>query len=245
MISDLNSKYLDAKSSPDQSRIVFSKISSNEDHNENQLIILDNENENIIKSGVTTRKPQWSPDGKKIVYQSIESKRDAEYSLESWNIYLKDLSLSSSEKEEYITNGYSPIFISDEKILVAKNDGIYLVDLINPSEKSFLIYEFKTNQTDPRIAVSSNFKYLAFSEEDSVYVLEIDNWESDFNKFKNQKVVNAYAKEIIFSPDNQNIILTKNDLKQRKLFIYDLKNFSKVSEINFDNLNILVTDWKN
>lgn len=127
----------------------------------------DKEPQNLTKGGWPNRSPSWSPDGKKIVF---ESKRDGKY-----RIYFLDLGSGETEvliRGESWWGAHVPKWSSDGKFIAFLDGGLRLMD-ISTKKISPLVINMRVGWFD----WSPNSKMIAFEEpkvgKDELYLFEV------------------------------------------------------------------------
>lgn len=245
--------YLDSKLSNKLDKMLF----VGEKDGKSQLYIAGvNNNKNIEQLPVGDEKPtikrmpDWSKDDTMIVYQDIsaDSNLDQQYWAKNWKIHLFYL---SSGVDRVIANGINPIFLDDGKLIITKDDGIYLVDPnIDDGYQQLILFFDNPVDLNIKTILSQDQKILALSDRESIKIFKVDNW-SDLDMLNNPKVIYRKAHEIILSPDNKFMLLQtlKSKTQKSKLTVIELQNEQQVKDDIFnldefkDEDDLFITDW--
>ena len=182
----------------------------------------------------------WSPDGTLLAYSKLikaTSTTEERQFAHSWRVFATDL----SGKATRITRGVSPVFVSKERLLVIKDDGLYLFSVApdTEGEKALTIPNGKATGS-MRLAVSTDRKLLAWSDpsasKGSLFALD------SAGKLTLLKTLAGVYNETVFSPDGRYLALHKTAASS--VILYNLSNFRK----GLLNLPALsqgnISDWR-
>lgn len=252
-LADENWSYLDSKLSHKLDKVLF----VGEKNGESQLYIADvNDNKNIKQLAIDNkdltikRMPSWSRDDTMIVYQDIpaESDLDQRYWAKNWKIHLFYL---SSGMDRVITNGINPIFLDNGKLIITKDDGIYLLDPnIEDGYQQLILFFNNPTNLNTKTILSQDQTMIAISDRDNINIFKINNW-SDLDMLNNPHIIHKQAHGIIFSPDNKFMLLQtlKSKTQKSKLTVIELQNEQQVKDDIFnldefkDEDDLFITDW--
>jgi|GEM_PF-3989273 len=244
-----NQEFYTNQLSPDGEQMVFA--SSVED--ESQIYIADKNGENKKQITTSTEKllkrcPKWSYSQDLIAFQTLplENKALDAFLVKNWEVFVTDL----NGNEKFITKGASPIFLSDGRLLVMKENGLYIFDIENSDNKGFAIWFFGINEmtSNMKLAVSDNGKYLALTDSFSVSIFEIEDWKS-LSMLGEARTIDVSGYWPVFSPDSNFMILqkvNKETEKNPKLFMYNLQTLEKKELLDlgdYNRLHMFVSDW--
>ena len=245
--------YLDSKLSHKLDKVLF----VGEKNGESQLYIADvNDNKNIKQLAIDNkdltikRMPSWSRDDTMIVYQDIpaESDLDQRYWAKNWKIHLFYL---SSGIDRVITNGINPIFLDNGKLIITKDDGIYLLDPnIEDGYQQLILFFNNPTNLNTKTILSQDQTMIAISDRDNINIFKINNW-SDLDMLNNPHIIHKQAHGIIFSPDNKFMLLQtlKSKTQKSKLTVIELQKEQQVKNDIFnldefkDEDDLFITDW--
>lgn len=158
---------------------------------------------------VFKREPIISPSKSLIAYisqrEDLKEGETTEFP-EGWTVFLTNL----SGKAVKVSNGVNPLFSPDEtKLLVLKNDGLYIFDIkdtLNPKEIGVVVktVDGRASQT-MKLSLSRDRNMLAWSSpgKKNVVVSKINSWESF--SITPIKVFQVKAYWSVFSPDGKSL----------------------------------------
>lgn len=188
------------------------------------------------------REPIVSHDGTKIAYvaQVIDEGLDSTFP-RAWRVVVTDM----SGKEEYVTRGVNPIFSPDDtKLLVLKEDGLYLFDLkknvsADPSEGKVGTLVLPSlggsNSQTMKLTLSPDDLSLLWSNPKGGKVgLYSITWEPFALTIRRTFDVHAFWSA--FSPDNQYVALEEVDLgtevRNPRVVVYSLTSGESKQVLN-------------
>lgn len=240
----------------DNGSVVFSSRPINSKASP-QLFLMNNKNniKQITKNNTYLKTyPRFSADGKSVVYMALSNLK-GDYTIpENWSIYEVNI---SSGKERFITNGEYPVFSKDGKsIVVLKNKGLYLVNMLNRSSKKVWGISNGSAVSRMMFAVSNDKSKLAWVDpyNKRVYVYSIRSWSPFVMGMKVE--ISETALHPVFSPNGNFLALeeigldVKNSLiKKASIVVYDLSSseLQKKDVFTFPNTylqSVSITDWQ-
>ncbi len=240
-----NLSYLDGQFSDDGSVFVF----VSEDASTSEVYMSDKDIQNIIQvtnsNKMVKRSPQVSSNNNVVVYQSLNSDvgiSDA-YMAKNWEIHLVYV---STGEDRYLANGINPVFINDEIVLFAKNDGLYL---LNPNEEKIneriiLFYDNPVNLS-MKFFVSDDLTHLIVSDGNDVRIYSVTDWEK-MDMLPSPVVLNMHMHEVVLLGDNKYIVgqtLVENDASDLIVFNLSSDKHKEILNLNdFLSADVLISD---
>ena len=204
--------------------------------------------EQITKSKTSLKRlPDWSPDGINIAFMAQDSSKKKFFVPNDWDVYITDL----SGNERFVTEGGYPKWSPDgKKLLLFKNDGLYLYNLASSGQgalkklwngKVYLNMKLAINQSRDTIAWAS-----IDTNETLIFKVDFEN-----ENVQGLKRINNRGFWSVFSPDNKYLIVQEVDwgatLSRPRLTAYTLAGNEKKEILNLDNYNqgkMFLTDWR-
>lgn len=220
----------------DSGKLVFSRKESGEEYFQIFSMELNGTDLKKITSSqrLYKREPVVSHDGTKIAYVAQVTDEGLSSTLpRAWRVVVTDM----SGKEEYVTRGVSPIFSPDDtKLLVLKEDGLYVFDLqknvsANPNEGKVgtLVVPSQggPNSQTMKLTMSPDDSSLLWSNPKGGKVgLYTVTW-APFN-LTIRRTFDVQAFWSAFSPDGEYVALEEVDLgvevRNPRVVVYSLKN---------------------
>lgn len=197
----------------------------------------------------------WSPNGKLLAYATLSRTaalgETSALSPDSWGIFLSDF----SDKRTVLNKGVSPVFISDNRLLVVKDDGLYIFGLYpnDPGEKIWVIPDGKGN-SDMSLAVSRDRTLLAWANpaESKVFIFKVV--DPDTFELKLAKTISVSAGSPVFSPDgkflalhemNPNAPFSETLGPTASLVVYNVASLNKKTLLNLPLPSLGgISDWQ-
>lgn len=209
---------------------------------------IDPSKKRITSSNTLKESPRLSPDGRSIVYVVIDIDAKSYFTPEEKSVYITDL----NGKEKFITKGVQPFFLTDKKILVLKNKGIYVVDIDNNKEWLGIPFNIGALRS-MKLGFSKNGNMLAVSDykKSEVTIFKINNWEESSFSYYVYKKIPISGFWPVFSPDGRYLAVQEVKLtdppSNPRLVIYNIETLEWKEMINlsdYEQAAMWINDWK-
>ncbi len=220
-----------------------------------QIFTIDTSNKllKITDSSTLKLSPEWSFSGDDIAYSALELSKAGDFESlmpEDWDVYVTDL----KGNETFISDGVYPKWSpNNEKILLMKNDGLYLYSSRGNLNKGKLVWKVVGGEaliSSMRLDVSPDGKMLAWSniESGEIVLININSWETaDMSIYKRIPSESFWP---VFSPDSKSLVVQEIDYNavdsNPRLVIYNLNTFTRETVLDLSDFNqgkMFVSDW--
>ncbi|MEK7505770.1 MAG: hypothetical protein AAB597_02660 [Patescibacteria group bacterium] len=199
------------------------------------------------------RAPRWSPDNRQVAFTASTAQTPDFRDLDSWGAYVSSL----RGETIFIAPGAYPEWLTEERGLFLRSDGVYTFDL--KSKKIGLVLPMLNSKAafNMRLAVSPDKTKLAWSAPSigKVYVYAIRSLESSFDTLSLEKTleINSHSFWVVFSP-NSNYLATQEvdwdkiytDDPKPRIVIFNTEG-ERVRQIDLPGYNqqtMFLSEWK-
>ena len=197
-------------------------------------------------AGATLRALSVSDSGR-VVYMSLLGERGSEVFTDtnSWDIRMA----SDEGGDVLLTGGAYPSWIDEDLFVFLKNDGLYIYDTRDLSERRVWGIDRGVALTNMKIGLSPEGQSVAWSvpHEGKVYILDISGAVNGIGA-QVTNVIDATAFWAVFSPDGRFLALQTADAAQNaRLDVYDTEEFKQRATLGLGDVNtasVFVTDWQ-
>lgn len=191
----------------------------------------------------------WSPEGKRLAYASFIGSDEDRTIPESWTFFV----INPVGVTEFVSRGKNPVFLSEDKLFVIKNDGLYLLSVSSAFQNIEKIWSMVGGKAHSAmsLAISKDRKYLAWSNplESKVFLFKITN---DFHLVF-QKTIPIRAYDLVFSPRTRYLALHEalvpgsdgKILKASSVFVFNILSLQKKKLFELPGLSLAnISDWQ-
>lgn len=250
-IAEDNGSYLTGRISPDKSDFAY--IAFLDETKKYELFVTDSNDSSkrrLLSSTRETlikRSPVWSPDGTKIVFQAKTDSYGGDPDPSKWFVYIADV---LTGKDRFLTDGVNPLFIPDGRLLVLKNDGLYVIDPSSGVGEKIWKVEGGDASANMKLDVSRDGKFIAWSVpyEGKLLIIKVSSWKPFQGEVSRELATTGFWP--VFSPDAKMIAFEEVDtgsVSNPRLVLFNVKSGKKTVILDlsaYDQESMYVSDWR-